>query len=375
MEKLKIVLAGNYSKGEGYPRINTIINGLKDRCNFKEIFYPLWKGKEEKEKSVKKPLKKLIPFLKSLFFFASHIEEFKNADAVIVGFPGYFEVFFIKLFLILTGSKATLYLDYFFSIYESLVYERGILKKNSFFSKALFYFDRASLLIPDRVIIDTDEHRDFINDLFKIDRKKFLTIPVGESEEYFSFLPYPEHKNRFNVLFFGTFLNLHGIDKIKEAIKLLEQEKSIHFILVGKGKNDFLFKDSNLKNITFINEFISPQKLKGYIQKSHLILGIFGGNERAKVVIPCKIYDALACGRPVITGKTPAAERVFKNKDFVILCENNGKEIAKSILNFKKRDLSELKSLSETAYRFYKTNFSPEAIGELILKDVLNEKK
>ena len=369
-ERLNIVYTGNYSKGEGYPRANTLIEGLSMLSNFKKIRYPLWESGENKEEEVKKPFKKVIPFLKSVVFFFKNIEEYKNADALIVGYPAYLEIFIFKLIQILTGNTFKLFYDYFFSVYESLVFERRVIKENSFFAKLLYFIDKAGLLIADRVLIDTEEHRDFLCEMFGLKKDKFVVIPVGESEKTFSFLAYPEDKNPFRVLFFGSFLNLHGIDKIKGAIKLLEDNQNIKFTLIGKGKNDNLFKQEKLKNTEFINDFIPPDKLKEFIAKSHVILGIFGENKRAQIVIPCKIYDALASGRPVITGETPSSRGMFQDCEFVFLCKNSPQSIAKTIEKVYNLTIAELKASGESAYKFFRENFSPEAIGKRLIREV-----
>ena len=367
--KPKIFYVGNYSKGEGYPRANVLLEGLSGVSNLTEIRFPLW-DKKDKEKEIKSPLSLIPSFLKSFLFFLKNSENLKNADIVIVGFPGYMEIFLFKLIKILTGGHYTLVFDYFFSVFESLTMERKVLKPDGFMAKILYFFDKLGLKTADRVLIDTEPHRDYICSLFNIDKDKFIVLPVGESEKQFSFIEYPDEKTPFNVLFFGTFLNLHGIDKIKDAILLLENEEKIKFTLIGKGKNDSIFKESSFQNTKFVNEFIPPHQLKTYIKKSHVILGIFGENDRANMVIPCKIYDALACGRPVITGKTEAVEKSFKNADFVIQCDKKGEAIAKAILNLYQKDIGELKKLGKDAYLFFKENFSPPKIALKLLKEI-----
>ena len=41
-------------------------------------------------------------------------------------------------------------------------------------------------------------------------------------------------------------------------------------------------------------------------------LGIFGTSPKARAVIPNKVYDALACARPVITADTPAIAELLR---------------------------------------------------------------
>jgi glycosyltransferase involved in cell wall biosynthesis len=49
-------------------------------------------------------------------------------------------------------------------------------------------------------------------------------------------------------------------------------------------------------------------------------LGIFGTSAKAQRVIPNKVYDALACARPVITADTPAIRELLQPDDQVIVC-------------------------------------------------------
>ncbi len=371
-KKLKIVYAGNYSKGEGYPRTNVLLEGLSSIAELTEIRYPLW-DKKDKERELKKPLATMLSFFKSCLFFLKHSENMKNGDIVIVGFPGYAEIFLFKLIKILTGAQYRIVFDYFFSVYESLTMERKVVKPQSFFGKLLYLFDKAGIKTADKVLIDTEPHKEFVQSLLNLsvkDSKKFIVLPVGETEKKFPFLEYPKKKIPFNILFFGTFLNLHGIDKIKRAIELLEDKREIKFILIGKGKNDSLFKERRFKNTEFVNRFVPPEELLGFIKKSHAVLGIFGDNQRADKVIPCKIYDALACGRPIITGKTKAAEQLFQDKEFVILCDKNGKSVADSIEKLHQKNIEELSNAGKQAYLFFKENFSPKKIAFKLIKEI-----
>jgi glycosyltransferase involved in cell wall biosynthesis len=108
---------------------------------------------------------------------------------------------------------------------------------------------------------------------------------------------------------------LHGIDTIVNAASIIEKnQKNIRWVLVGKGqeqeKIDALIKKNNLKSIHRIS-WIPYEKLINYIADSDVCLGIFGASGKSLRVIPNKVYQILAAGKPLITADTPAIREIL----------------------------------------------------------------
>ena len=74
-------------------------------------------------------------------------------------------------------------------------------------------------------------------------------------------------------------------------------------------------KTLKAQNIEFI-PMCRFETVKSYIKEATICLGIFGETQKAQLVIPIKVYEALAMGKPVITANTPAITLSDKEKTF-----------------------------------------------------------
>ena len=95
-----------------------------------------------------------------------------------------------------------------------------------------------------------------------------------------------------------------------------------------------------------------------------MCLGIFGLGEKSHRVIPNKVYQSLACGKPVITMMSNAypTELIQQENQGILFCEaGNPKSIASSIM--KLTTLIEQDKYDTTSPRsIYDHYFSNEAI-------------
>lgn len=208
--------------------------------------------------------------------------------------------------------------DPLISAYDKQVSERRKVTENSGKAMRLLAWESDLLQRADLVLADTCEHKRFFSEVLGVDELKISVVPVGAEEVLFK--PAVEEKpapnSPLNVLFFGSFLNLQGPEFIAQAAKLYKGPP-VRWTMVGEGPQLERCKEiaANLHNIDFL-PWVTYEKLPELIQGADLLLGVFGTTAKAGRVIPNKVYQALACGKPLLTMTSPAyPESLVKTRD------------------------------------------------------------
>lgn len=241
----------------------------------------------------------------------------KNIDLYFVGFLGQPLVFPARL-----RWRGPLVLDAFVSTYDTLCFDRQVVRPNSLLGRTSFHLDRISTRLADIVVVDTWSQALYFEHMFDLPSSKMRVVYVGCDDDLFKPLNVPKPKTPI-VLFYGTFLPLHGVDVIIQAANLLRNER-ILFRIIGQGqeyKRTFkLAKSLDVQNIEFI-PWVPLTKLPEIINQATICLGgPFGCSDKAKRVITSKTFQCLSAGRPTIVGDTPANRELFTHRENVWMC-------------------------------------------------------
>lgn len=196
--------------------------------------------------------------------------------------------------------------DPLISAWDKQVFERKKHAEGSPDSDRLREWERGLFNLADVVLADTDAHAAFFSGALSVPGEKLSVVPVGAEEPLFSPQKKASTGDPVQVLFFGSFIDLQGPRWIVEAARSYERDfpngPTVAWHLLGEGPllADCKARADGLANVRF-EPWAPYEDLPARIGQADILLGVFGGGGKASRVIPNKVYQALACGRPVIT--------------------------------------------------------------------------
>jgi glycosyltransferase involved in cell wall biosynthesis len=273
--------------------------------------------------------------------------------------------------------KARLVVDAMISAYETIIedrrlYQAGSKQANSCKQEDLLVGREADLLV-----VDTHLHAEFLVRKFGWAESKIIVVPVGSplvelSGRKETGQDRPRHEGP-TIAYVGNFIPLHGVGTIIEAARMISSEgHNTQFRFIGEGQDYERARKlaAKIDGIKFLGSLSREEALQE-IRQADIVLGIFGSSIKSRLVVPFKVYDAFACGKPVITARTPAAEASLRHGEDCWLVAPEPAALARGIEQLVS-DPSLRRKLGIGARKSYETHFhSSVAIKPLAQK--LNE--
>lgn len=287
-------------------------------------------------------------------------------DAVYAAYPASTPALIAKLF-----SQKPVIVDAFYSMFDSAVNDRKEIKWYHPQALKLLFFDWLSVLMADLVITDTEEHKKYWSKWPLIGEGKINTVYLGVDGSTYKPVGASSENALFTLHFHGNYIPLHGVKKIAEAAEILRRDKTIHFRVIGSGGeqdriNNFI-GSKNLDNFEQIDR-MPASKLNEYLNKADVVLGIFGDTVKARRVIPNKVYEGMAVGKPVITMDSPAVREIFSEDD-LCLVKNDAGSLAEAIKKLQK-DSNLRDRIAAKGYNKVMRNYTPAPLGNK-LKEII----
>jgi glycosyltransferase involved in cell wall biosynthesis len=264
--------------------------------------------------------------------------------------------------------------DPLISAYDKQVDERVKLNPDSPRAKRLLAWERALFQRANRVLADTPAHADYFAQVLGVPTQKLAVVYVGAEESRFKPEPFAcaAERGPLEVLFYGSFIPLQAPQVVIEAATLY-RGPPVKWVLLGQGPLRKLCEEraKGLENVTF-EDWLPYEKLPARIHRADILLGVFGTTPKAGRVIPNKVFQSLACGRPVVTRSAsayPEALVAAENSGLVWTLAGDAQSLADRVTNLATAP-DTLRQLSEAAAETSRLYFS-ESVVRQQLKNAL----
>lgn len=365
---MRFCFFGTYTVGAGYPVNRVLQAGLQRAGHTVDVCRAeAWGPFVHHAIGTRNPLRLLALSMRLARAWLSLWWRFRRLssppDWIIVGYPGFLDAHLARW--LARGKPVALVA--FISLYDTIVADREKVNPGSGMARLLMYLDRAAFQAADVVLVDTNVQGRYYAATFGLEPERFVRSFVGEDDDEFPFRPtLPRGAEPLEVLFFGTYVPLHGIETIIAAAHELRHDEGIRIRLIGNGQ---MFAELRERarilevKAEFISDWVAPTDLVKHIESAHVCMGVFGTTAKAARVIPYKVFDAAAIGRAIITRDSPAIREMFTDGVSALLCPaGDGLALAAAVRRL--RDNEDLRlSLAQAAHDVYRRRGCPEAIG------------
>jgi glycosyltransferase involved in cell wall biosynthesis len=253
-----------------------------------------------------------------------------------------------------------LLIDPLISAFDKQVFERKKFPEHSTQADRLLKEERGLFQGADIVLADTSEHARFFIETLGIARARVHVVYVGAEEALFTPAPDPHPPNNpLEVLFYGSFIPLQGPQVIVDAARLY-QGPPVSWVLLGSGPllADCKKTAEGLPNVLF-EDWLPYTDLPDRIRRADILLGVFGSTPKAQRVIPNKVFQALACGKPVVTCSAPAYPAQLRTTEagVTFIAADRPNELAAAVGRLA-IEPARLQQLGHAARAIYEQNFS-----------------
>jgi glycosyltransferase involved in cell wall biosynthesis len=243
-------------------------------------------------------------------------------DVMLVGYPGQFDVYLGRL--LSWWRRKPMALDILMSLHL-IAEERGLTQKSALTGRLIFWLEKFGLKLPDLLLADTAEYEQYYCHKYNLSPDRFRRVPLGVDDRLFQPRPHLQPPaDCFRVIYYGTFIPLHGVETMIRAAALLRDRPTIRFDFYGDGQErpmaEQLARELGVDNVRFCG-WLDKEALPDEIARSHICLGVFGTTKQSRCTIQNKIWEGMMMQRPVITGDAPTIRAELGHQQHVYLVE------------------------------------------------------
>lgn len=286
----------------------------------------------------------------------------RRPDLVIVPYPGHFDMPLLALLCRL--RRVPLVFDVFISLFDTIVTDRALAAPRSITGRLARAIDRLSIRLADRVLADTPPHAAYFAELSGTGASHFRVLWVGARGDLFrpapSIAPEPDL-----VLFYGTFVPLHGAAVIAGAAGRLASA-GMRVRIIGDGQDRAQF-DRLLTDPARVERVdrVPLEQLPREIARAGICLGVFGTTPKAERVVPAKVWECVAVGRPVVTADTGGIRSAFAPGELETIPAGDPAALAAAVLSLR-ADRERRERIAAAGHQRYLKDYSEDVLAGLL---------
>ncbi|MFT4768052.1 MAG: glycosyltransferase involved in cell wall biosynthesis [Glaciecola sp.] len=319
----RLAIFGAYSDHDLYQRNRILVNILEELSGETVYVRPETRSAGHGFSSGKTIFSRVGGLLRDAWSLWSQRSLLRGCDTVFVPYPAYLDI--ALLWISGQTRRKRLIVDAFLELHSTVVEDRKLIPHKSLRARMLLAFQRFTLGKADVVLIDTAEQATLLRQYLAGTDTQVAEIPVGIDESIWTEIPRQAMAERARLLFWGTFIPLHGVEHIVAAARLLEsQGVDVDLRIIGDGQvAPSIWADlerAPLNTLSWERRIVDTDTLRGAIAEAHIVLGAFGDSLKAASVVPYKVHQALASGRPTITRSGAAINALADEHTGLIVC-------------------------------------------------------
>jgi len=212
--------------------------------------------------------------------------------------------------------------------------------------------EKRNLKNSDRVIVINDELKGYAIKMGSNPGETYL-VRAGVDLERFNpdidrsrvRKQYKIEGNDFVLFFMGWLYDFSGLKEVAlDRGKIRNQESNLKLLIVGEGD---LFAELkkiqqkySLQDRIIFTGWQPYQKIPEFLKASDLCLFPAHDNKVTHNIVPIKIYEYMAAGKPVIATRLPGVEKEFGHNNGVIYADEPGGVVKKTVKLIKNGDLA-----------------------------------
>ncbi len=187
---------------------------------------------------------------------------------------------------------------------------------------ALRFLESFNFKLASAVIVVAAGIKNYLVQIYDINSNKITVIPNGVNTKFLTPLPVVESRVKIGLderaVYVGYIGSLHvwqGLRFIAEAARLVcAQRPNVKFLIVGDGDEagylSSFIKDAGLEQKIELRPAVSHELVPTYINALDICLS-YPTKFRSGATSPFKVYEYLACGKPVVSSDIAGMREEF----------------------------------------------------------------